>query len=194
MQMEDHDEDDGRKVWLSEEEADEFLATADDTQQRIAFGLGLRSGLRCKEIVDVTPRDITSGPAGWFLRVEHGKGDKYRETPLPGDLATTIQTMADLRDEDDTTPLVDVSTRTVERWVESARDDLAEQHDDDGWTYLTPHDLRRTWGTLLCEREVEPGLVMEYGGWEDWDTFREHYLGQYSVKAQQRAREKVPWL
>ncbi|MFC3476289.1 tyrosine-type recombinase/integrase [Halobacterium litoreum] len=193
MQMEDHNEDDGRKVWLTEEEADQFLDAADDTQQCIAFGLGLRCGLRCKEIVDATPRDVTDGPAGTFLRVEHGKGGKYRETPLPQDLATTIQTVGDLRDEPDDVPLVDVSTRTVERWVESARDDLAE-HEDDGWTYLTPHDLRRTWGTLLCEREVEPGLVMEYGGWEDWDTFREHYLGQYSVKAQQRAREKVPWL
>jgi len=35
---------------------------------------------------------------------------------------------------------------------------------------------------------------MTYGGLEVWDTFREHYLGQYSVTAQQRAREKVPWL
>ena len=193
MQMEDHDDHDGRKVWLTEEEASELIATAADTEQRIAFGLGLRCGLRCKEIVGVTPRDVTDGPAGAFLRVEHGKGDKYRETPLPGDLATTITTLADLREESDDVPLVDVSTRTVERWVDSEREELAA-HDSDGWHYLTPHDLRRTWGTLLCEREVEPGLVMEYGGWEDWDTFRDHYLGQYSVKAQQRAREKVPWL
>lgn len=50
-----------------------------------------------------------------FLRVEHGKGDKYRETPLPGDLATTITALADLRRLDDATPLVVMSTRTVER-------------------------------------------------------------------------------
>jgi len=194
MQMEDHDDHDGRKVWLNEDEADAFLDAADDTEKRIAFGLGLRCGLRCKEIVEATPRDVTSGPAGTFLRVEHGKGDKYRETPLPNEFATTIQTLADLRDEPDDAPLVDVSTRTVERWVDAAAEQLADEHDDNGWTYLTPHDLRRTWGTLLCEREVEPGLVMTFGGWEDWDTFREHYLGQYSVSAQQRAREKVPWL
>jgi len=194
MQMEDHEAGAGRKVWLNEQEADQFHHAANGTEQRVAFGLGLRCGLRCKEIVESTPRDVTEGPAGWFLRVEHGKGDKYRETPLPADLATTIQTLADLRDADDSTPLVDVSTRTVERWVDRAAEELAKEHDDDGWTYLTPHDLRRTWGTLLCEREVEPGLVMTFGGWEDWDTFREHYLGQYSVKAQQRAREKVPWL
>jgi hypothetical protein len=46
-------------------------------------------------------------------------------------------------------------------------------------------------GILLVEREVEPGLVMEWGGWEDWETFREHYLGAYSLDAQQRGMEKV---
>ncbi|MFC7173364.1 tyrosine-type recombinase/integrase [Haloplanus litoreus] len=61
-------------------------------------------------------------------------------------------------------------------------------------TYLGPHDLRRTWGTLLVEREVEPGLVMEWGGWEDWDTLREHYFGAYSLDAQQRGMKKVDWL
>jgi integrase len=145
-------------------------------------------------VFETEPRNVTRGPTGAFLRVEHGKGDKYRETPLPNGLATTISTLADLRDADDSTPLVDVSTRTVERWVDRAAEKLADDQDDGGWRYLTPHDLRRTWGTLLCEREVEPGLVMTYGGWGDWDTFREHYLGQYSVTAQQRAREKVPWL
>lgn len=77
--------------------------------------------------------------------------------------------------------------------MDRAVEELAQEHDDDGWTYLTPHDLRRTWGTLLCEREVEHGLLMTFGGWEDWGTFREHYLGQNSVSAQQRARETVPW-
>lgn len=74
MQMEDHDDHDGRKVWLNEDEAEHFLESADDTEQRIAFGLGLRCGLRCKELVETAPRDVTEGPAGTFLRVEHGKG------------------------------------------------------------------------------------------------------------------------
>jgi integrase len=193
MRMDDHDDSDGRKVWLTEGEVDDLLAAATDTERRVALALGVRCGLRCAEITDVRPRDLTDTPAGTFLRVESGKGDKYRETPCPDSLATQIRTISDLRDADDDEPLVDVTERTVARWVDSTADELAE-HDADGWHYLTPHDLRRTWGTLLCEREVEPGLVMTYGGWEDWDTFREHYLGQYSVKAQNRAREKVPWL
>jgi integrase len=91
-------------------------------------------------------------------------------------------------------PLVDRSTRTIQRWVKTAGKRLYADTGDDGWTSLGPHDLRRTCGTLLVEREVESGLVMEWGGWEDWDTFREHYLGAYSLDAQQRGMEKVDWL
>jgi integrase len=105
-----------------------------------------------------------------------------------------MRALADVRDDTADTPLVDRSPRTIRRWVTTAGERLYADTGDDGWTYLGPHDLRRTWGTLLVEREVEPGLVMEWGGWEDWDTFREHYLGAYSLDAQQRGMEKVDWL
>jgi len=36
--------------------------------------------------------------------------------------------------------------------------------------------------------------VMEWGGWEDWETFRESYLGHYSAKKQREERDKVGWL
>ena len=35
---------------------------------------------------------------------------------------------------------------------------------------------------------------MEWGGWEDWETFRKAYLGTDSTKAKIRARAKVDWL
>jgi len=67
------------------------------------------------------------------------------------------------------TPLVDRSTRTIRRWVTTAGERLYADTGDDGWTSSRPPDLRRTWGTLLVTRcEVEPGLVMEWGGWEDY--------------------------
>ena len=62
------------------------------------------------------------------------------------------------------------------------------------WSYLGPHDLRRTWGTQLVEQEVEPGLTMQWGGWSDWLTFREHYLGAYSPEMERKQIEKVGWL
>lgn len=46
----------------------------------------------------------------------------------------------------------------------------------------------------MAHDDVEPGLIMEYGGWSDWDTFREHYLGAYSPEQERQQLAKVEWL
>jgi integrase len=190
MQLEDYNDDDGKKVWLTAEELDDYLLGIDDTEHTIALGLMARSGLRTDETTAVAPQDIVTGPAGAFVRVWEGKNDKYRETPVPPSLAATINAYADVRDAAADDPLVDRNNRTVRRWVTSRADKM---DGDEGWSYLSAHDLRRSWGTLLVE-DVEPGLVMEWGGWESWETFRDAYLGVYSPRAQREAREQVEWL
>jgi len=35
---------------------------------------------------------------------------------------------------------------------------------------------------------------MEWGGWQNWETFREHYLGAFSPEMEQKQIEKVAWL
>lgn len=66
---------------------------------------------------------------------------------------------------------------------------------DEGWTYLDVHDLRRTWGGhLLWDCCVLPAVVMSWGGWEDWETFRNHYLGEMSPVAVEREREKISFV
>ncbi len=46
-----------------------------------------------------------------MLRVWHGKGDKFRETPVPRDLATTIRTVDDVRDAPTSSSLVEITVR-----------------------------------------------------------------------------------
>jgi len=194
MQLEDHDDSDGKKVWLNSDEIDKLLSAIDDTEQRIAVGLMARSGLRTAEATSVAPQDVLDDAdtsAGAFVRVWAGKGGKYRETPVPASLAATINAYADVRDAPADQPLVTSSNRTVRRWVTSTAEELEDR--DAGWAYLSAHDLRRSWGTLLVER-VEPALVMEWGGWESWETFRDAYLGVYSPKAQREARKDIDWL
>lgn len=196
MNLRDHDDDEaGKKVWLSQSEVEQLLDVADDTERRVAFALGARSGLRSKEILDVAPQDIVDTEAGAMLRVWEGKGDKYRETPMPANLATTIKTIGDVRGAPIDEPILSVeSTRSLRRWIESIREQLAEETGDPGWTYLSTHDLRRTWATALGDKEVDPLLVLDWGGWEDLETFLDHYRGKYSPAAQRRARGKVDWL
>jgi len=194
MRLEDYDSKDGKKVWLDRAEVEQLLATAGSTEKTIAFQLAARCGLRRHEVVDVTPPDVVQTDLGPRVRVWDGKGDKHREVPVPGELHTTIDVFGEQRADSADTALVDKSERTVERWVSRAGEELYAETGDVGWTYVGPHDLRRTWGTLLVETGVEPGMIMTWGGWEDWDTFREHYLGAYSPEMERRQAALVPWL
>ena len=102
---------------------------------------------------------------------------------------------SDCRQEPSDAPLVDVSTRTVRRWVEARGEHLADETDDDGWRDVTAHDFRRTWATLLAGNDgVDALLVCQWGGWEDLETFLEHYHGSHSPEVQRRARDAVEWL
>jgi len=182
---------DGYRIWLDLDETDELLAAADSREERIAFALGVRSGLRVQEIVDVEAKDVVSTSAGPRVRVWHSKGKEYRETPTTKDILAMAETVADLQGP--ATPLVDHSTRWVQRHLDDVTGELAEQGDE-MWQYVTPHDLRRTWATLLSADIDDPLLIMDFGGWEDIETFLEHYRGSYSPAVQRRELSKVDWL
>lgn len=196
MMREPHDGRDDMKVWLDESEVRLLLKESSDSLHRLAFELGVRSGLRSHEVVDVVPDDLVDdGTVGPMLRVPEGKGDKYRETPVPRDVATRIETVADVRDVDQDTPLVDVTTRTLRNWVTSYGAVLSEQTGDVGWRDLSMHDLRRTWATALAnEADVDALIVCRWGGWSDLETFLDHYRGAASPAVQRRERDKVSWL
>ncbi len=195
MNLRQHEGSDSMKVWLSESDTETLLDAAQTTEQRIAFALGARCGLRSHEILQVSPDDVIDTDAGTMLKVEHGKGDKYRETPVPSTLAREIQTIADVRDESDSTPLISVTTtQSLRNWIKATRAAVAEQEQDERWHHVSLHDLRRTWATQLASKDVDPLIVCDWGGWNDLETFLEHYKGVYSPDAQRREREKVDWL
>jgi integrase len=192
MRLKDYDERDGKRVWLSESELQQLLdATPPNRpEQDAALLLAARCGLRRKEIVGVTPTDLVSTSAGQMVRVWEGKGNKYREVPAPPQLSQLALGMGKDPDE----PLVDVDDSTIYTWVQRARERVHADAGDEGWLFVGPHDLRRSWGILLLERGVLPSVVMEWGGWEDWKTFRDHYLAEFSPEALRRERGKVDWL
>jgi len=200
MNLRPHEAREGFKVWLSSDEIDQLIDAAPFAEAAIAFALAGRCGLRSAEVRDVCPSDINQTDAGPILRVV-GKGDKYREAWIPDELVTRIETAADFRDMPDHLPIVQssgestkVSTRTLRRWIADAAADLVEETDDDGWSQVSFHDLRRSWATNLASAGVDPILVLDVGGWNDLETFLDHYRGSYSPEAHRREREKVEWL
>jgi len=193
---EEFDDDDGRRVWLSQDETEMMIEHPEDQRHRLAFSLGARAGLRSHEIIQVTPDDIwnDSEAGGWYLKVPEGKGDKYRETPIPDSLAGEIRSIGQWRDESTDQPLIDSSTRSLRRWVQQAREEIAAEAGDDRWLYLSTHDLRRTWAGQLANSDVKETVALRWGGWNDLDTFLNHYRGEATAEAQRREREKVSWL
>jgi len=181
---------DGYRIWLDLEETDQLLAAADSREERIAFALGVRSGLRVREIVSVEAKDVVATSAGPRVRVWHSKGKEYRETPTTKDILAMAETVADLQGPE--TELVGHSTRWVQRHLDSVTAELAAR--DEMWRHVTPHDLRRSWATLMSADIEDPLLIMDFGGWEDMETFLEHYRGSYSPAVQRRELSKVDWL
>ncbi|TKX86961.1 site-specific integrase [Halorubrum sp. SS5] len=198
MRLDDYPERDGKRVWLSQsDENDEVAALINEAkspEQEIAFRLGLQAGLRREEIASVTSNDFTHAPDG-FLRVwnDYAKRGKYRETPIPKELASSVRTLSYERDPDE--PIVDVEPNSIYRWVKRAGERRYAATGDEGWTFIDVHDLRRTWGGhLLWDCGVLPAVVMSWGGWEDWETFRNHYLGEMSPAAAERERGKISYV
>ncbi|KAA9399685.1 site-specific integrase [Haloarcula sp. CBA1129] len=195
MNLENYENQDGMKAWLSEQEVQQLLAQFDDTEKRVAVSLAVRCGLRSAEVLDIAPDHVVDTDAGTMLRVwESAKTGEYRETPMPPNLATTIRTVGDVREEAADVPLVDATTRTLRRWMDRATSDLLESTGDDGWQFVGMHDLRRTWATSLRSADVDAMVVCDWGGWDDLQTFLDHYRGTHTPEAQLREREKVEWL
>lgn len=195
MNLRQHKQRDDMKVWLSQDEIELLLSQPDDREREIALALGARCGLRSHEVLDVAPAHVHETDSGTMLRVWHGKGDKFRETPIPPSLATTIRTIDDFRDDSSDTPVLEIaSTRSLRRWVRDAADACREQTGDEGWSQLSFHDLRATWATQMRSADVDAMVVCDWGGWNDLETFLDHYRGTATPEAQRREREKVEWL
>jgi len=190
MQLRQFEErEDSKAVWLTDPEITELLDQVQDDVQRFGLGLMARSGLRVSEAQQVRADDLIETEAGKMVRVWHGKGDKYRETPVTEETYWIGKAMgrADA-------PIIRHAKRTIQSWVEKFAGDLFLETEDVGWTYVSAHDLRRSWATMLIQGEVEPLLVMDWGGWSSWEVFRDHYMDIHSPKFQLGERQKVPWL
>jgi len=195
MMTEEYDDQEGRRVWLSRDEVDQLLGVIDDPLRKVAFRLAAECGLRTHEIVEVTPNHVVDGgEAGEMLVVPEGKGEKYREAPIPESLAELVDAAASFGGVDADDVLVDRSTRALRNWVTGARSQLADETDEDRWQYLTFHDLRRTWAGQLANADVDETVALRWGGWNDLETFLNHYRGEATEKAQARERAKVDWL
>jgi len=190
MQIEPMPSDDGFRCWLSPSEQTQLVEHfSSEPKKRLAVELML-DGLRSEEVPRVATRDFrrldTDREEAYKLRVREGKTG-WRECPVSTNTkerAVMLKNARGLTKED---PLVDVSARTVQRWIAGdnritgAVEKIAEQTGNDDWLHVTAHDLRRTWATSTYYSLSAPfslEVILQWGGWASGETFRENYLGK----------------
>jgi len=186
MQSRPYPEKDSLRIWLAPAEQRDLLDDLEERPRRqLAIRLGLH-GLRTDELTRVTEQDFRElvGAEGYVLEVRDGKTGA-RETPVSEELRQTARMFKNARQLRQDEPLVDVSKRSVRKWIAAAREPFLAEHPDA--SELTMHDLRRTWATdtfyslAIAGNPIAEELVLSWGGWRHSatgrQTFRENYLG-----------------
>ncbi|WP_436924914.1 tyrosine-type recombinase/integrase [Halosimplex amylolyticum] len=172
-------------VWLSREEYRALPRAAESFEREVAIRLMGDCGLRAHEVLDVKPRHISRMSDGrhYELEVVGGKDTtgeydqgKHRETWLPIEVESLINRYIQSEGINRGEPLVDITKRTVQNWVEWAAEEAAKEMEDPDFERVSSHDLRRAWANhLLVEENVSPRIVMALGGWSSYDAI-EPYL------------------
>ncbi len=193
-------EDDRVKCWLSRTEVDTLARHAPNREAELAIRLMGDCGLRSFETIQICPKHKRRSEDGsaWLLRVPKGKDTKNgtgkaRDTFLPDQTEQLLHSYQ--RDESlgMNEQYIDVTPRSVRRWVEVAARDAGDYREDDDsegywagnedWRHVSSHDLRRSWATyLLVEKRRNVRVVQSAGGWKDYDSMKP-YLGEATEQA-----------
>jgi len=177
------DSGDETKCWLDyPAEIEQLADQARDGgwERRIAILLMGRVGLRASGVPTAKPQGLTHNDEGdyWELAVlgknTKGGNKATRDTYIPDGVQRELTNYAKERDISPSESYVDASVDSIRRWVREARAELTDQ--SERWQHVSSHDLRRSWATHhLVEEDVSVRVMMEIGGWSDYQSI-EPYL------------------
>jgi integrase len=188
-------DDDDRRVWLNKNEMQTLKAHYSDAPVRELCVRLMSHGLRRGEAVNVTASDIDTRGAGGeqydVVKVRNGKtGD--RVVPISDECAQLARTISNLNNVGSDECIVDVQARAASRWVTEACEDLSDSAGKD-WAHVSTHDLRRSWATRtywqLDSRSLQ--TILAWGGWQDVQTFKNHYLGTLPSAVEKEQAEEA---
>jgi integrase len=183
MRLEATAKDGEYKIWMTDSELDELRRAAAAHRDDLVIQLGGYVGLRAFEIPQICPKHVKRTDDGehYRLRVPEGKdttgsGGKPRDAYLPQDVEADIHRYINAEDIDRGLPLVDLSERGVRDVVKRTAERAADETGDEDFRYVSSHDLRRRFAQrLLVDKQVNPRVVMQVGGWDSFQAI-EPYL------------------
>ncbi len=166
---------------MTDEELDDLRRAAASRRDDLIIQLGAYVGLRAFEVPQIQPQHIKQEGDQYRLRVPEGKDTangegKPRDAFLPADLERDLrqfQTEENIAPRDS---FVDLTERGVRDVVKRTAEAAADQTSDDDFRQVSSHDLRRRFAQrLLVEKEINPRVVMQVGGWDSFQAI-EPYL------------------
>ena len=183
MRIEATAKEDVYKVWMTDSELDEIRRNAQSHRDDLIIQLGGYIGLRAFEIPQIQPKHVkrTGDGEHYRLRVPEGKdttgnGGKPRDAYLPKDIESDIHRYQNAEEIGNHEPLVNLSERGIRNVVKRTAKRTAEETGDQDFRYVSSHDLRRRFAQrLLVDRQMNPRVVMQVGGWDSFQAI-EPYL------------------
>lgn len=183
MRLESTRKEDEYKVWMTDDELEELRRAAANHRDDLIIQMGGYVGLRAFEIPQVCPKHVkrTSDGDHYRLRVPEGKdttgsGGKPRDAYLPQDVESDIHRYQNAKEIGRDDPLIDLTARGIRNIVKRTAERAAEETDDEDYQYVSSHDLRRRFAQrLLVDRQMNPRVVMQVGGWDSFQAI-EPYL------------------
>lgn len=182
MRLESTGAEDEYKVWLTDEEIEDLRRATANYRDDIIIQLGALVGLRAFEIPQVTPSGISTTESGHYrLRVPEGKdtngtGGKPRDAYLPADVERSLQQFQNAQNIPPRDPFIDITERGVRDVVKRTAEAAAEETGNEDFHHVSSHDLRRRFAQrLLVDKEMNPRVVMQVGGWSSFQAI-EPYL------------------
>jgi len=186
------------KVWMTDWEFEELRQAASNHRDDLLIQLGGYVGLRAFEIPQIYPKHVKRTDDGdhYRLRVPQGKDTangtgKPRDAYLPKDVEGDIHRYQNANDLSRDEPLIDLSERGVRAAVKRTAERAAEESGDDDFAYVSSHDLRRRFAQrLLVDKQVNPRVVMQVGGWDSFQAI-EPYLNSPTPEVVNEAFEEA---
>lgn len=198
MRLEATAKPDEYNVWMTDAEFEQLRRAAASHRDDLILQLGGYVGLRAFEIPQICPKHVKRTTDGdhYRLRVPEGKdttgsGGKPRDAYLPPDVERDIHRFTTAETIAPDKPLVDLSDRGVRAVVKRTAERAAEETDDDDYRHVSSHDLRRRFAQrLLVDRQMNPRVVMQVGGWDSFQAI-EPYLNAPTPEVVNQAFEKA---
>lgn len=182
MRLESTKTEDEYKVWMTDQEIEDLRRATAGYRDDIIIQLGAYVGLRAFEIPQIEPQHIKQTQNGSYrLRIPEGKdtsgnGGNPRDAFLPASVERDLQQFQNAENIPPREPFVDLTERGLRAAVKRTAEAAAEATDDDDFRHVSSHDLRRRFAQrLLVDKEINPRVVMQVGGWDSFQAI-EPYL------------------